>query len=172
MVLAQEMAQCFWQAGKIEGEAAFECSMRLDALAGEEHFLRHVSAERFEEEGGCGQQGGAVNGAGELAGEVDVSGGLGGGEVERATQVGPGGRMKNEAGFIANMDPGHPLLAIAESAAEAEAKSGAHEGEGSAFRGEDESGAQLHDAGSPSVRGAGGGGFPGDADFGEKAAAG
>lgn len=64
------------------------------------------------------------------------------------------------------------MVAAAEVASDAELEGAAHEGEGSTFIAEHEAGAEVDDAGAEAVLCMLGGGFPGDADLREKAAAG
>lgn len=149
---------------ELELKAGFEGGLGLDALGGEEN-LSHFAIKELDGELRRGQKGGAVEGAGEIAGELAVGDRVGGDAIEYSGHRLVFGGESNHADEVVDVDPAHPLFSVAEYAADAGAEERGHGLEGSSVGPEDDADADFDDA-EAVFGGAVGLGFPGRTDVG------
>lgn len=146
-------------------------SLRCDrhhALTCEED-VAHGTGQAFQNECGDRQEGRAVEGAGEHAGEVCISHRGGGHGIDRSAEGLVFHGVENEAREVGNMNPRHPLTPAAEASAHAESESAAQHRGGTAVCAEDHAGAKGdHPA---QVRGFHRGFVPCAGDFGDESTA-
>jgi len=138
-----------------------------DAFAVEE-FVREVTESEAEEGSGHSKKCGASEGFCEGLGELGVADGPRCGAVEGAMDLKIFDGKQSEASEVVEMNPGHPLAAIAERATEGEFEDGSEWAEGAAVVSEDDGCAEGDAA---NIFGESGFGFPSLGCFCEKALA-
>ena len=165
---AEEVGERGREVGELEAKAVVESGGGEDAFAVEE-FVGEAAERGAEKKCGDAEEGGTAEGVGEGVGEVGVACGPRRGAVERAAEVEVFDGEEGELGEVVEVNPGHPLAAVAERAAEAEFENGGHRRERAAVFAEDEGGAEQDGA---DAFGALRFGFPRLYGFGEEAATG
>ena len=136
--------------GGVEGgegvdEVVVEGDLGGDALAVEKE-SGLIAEESFEQWGGHGQDGGAVQGLGQRASEFGIGDGIGADHIHDPVPLRVGGGGEQQAGDVIDVHPGCPLAAGSEASTEAAAKDGVEDGPGAAAGSEHEADAPAHDA--------------------------
>ena len=133
------------EGGEGVGEAVVDGDFGGDALAVEKE-SGLIAEEGFEQWGGHGQDGGAVQGLGQRAGEFGIGDGMGADDIHDPVPLRMGGGGEQQAGDVIDVHPGCPLAAGSEASTEAAAKDGVEDGPGAAAGSEHEADAPAHDA--------------------------
>ena len=133
------------EGGEGVGEAVVDGDFGGDALAVEKE-SGLIAEEGFEQWGGHGQDGGAVQGLGQRAGEFGIGDGMGANHIHDPVPLRVGGGGEQQAGDVIDVHPGCPLAAGSEASTEAAAKDGVEDGPGAAAGSEHEADAPAHDA--------------------------
>ena len=155
--------------GGLEGgegvdEAVVEGDFGGDALAVEKE-SGLIAEKRFEQWGGHGQDGGAVQGLGQGAGEFRIGDGMGADDIDDPVPLRIGRGGEQQAGDVIDVHPGCPLAAGSEASTEAAAEDGVEDGPGAAAGSEHEADAPADDANADGL-GAQGFNFPRLSDVG------
>src|SRR4051794_31807779 len=103
-------------------------------------------AEKAQGECRNAEEGGPAKGAREGRREVGIAHGPGSAGIQRAAEIEVFEGEEGEHRFILEMDPAHPLMAVAKRSAEASAKEGHERAQGAAAVAEDERRAEEDDA--------------------------
>src|SRR5687767_7368011 len=108
-----------------------------DALAGQQHLAGHLASERETKgEGGCGDDGRAVESGAQGPAEVAVADGVWGGGVVRPAHGLVAKSPLDDSHYVVTVDPGHPLFAASQRSSGAELERQQHLRECAAVRGE------------------------------------
>ena len=106
----------------VEVESGCVQSLRDGAGAGEQRVLRHFAESRSQHERRHAKKGGPAQDAAERMGELRVGDRMGRSGVEGAAQLRLLDGELHRGDGILERDPAHPLAAIAQPAAQAQAK--------------------------------------------------